>query len=543
MKTLRLSALLTLFAMALSASAQDRGFFRIHPFTNDTASMNTGVNLNMAETQDGGFVVAISNMGGGLDPAWGRIFRLSEEGDMLHSVPFGDGEGYCGFSIFHHPDSPTSFIGMGVYTTLYQTTPYDQYTSTPWFISFDDNLEITDQHVCEWPDEIQNPIEVSPGYDLSSDGTLFAAFTLFLPSDPIPRYPHRFFAEYSLEGETERFVVDTTTLGLRSRSIEDVFEFPDSGLKGMLHEFTDGPENYQGLYRLSKNYEVSLVNQYHHVYSDTIHNLQPNYWDEYHINLLEAFSTNILALDESTLLIPMIGDELIQRIHLDLNTTFFFRDNTPVLLKTDTEGNVLQVGIVSRMNDTIDAIRRPVALAEPDETGHRCFYLCHYSRDEFYLEYPNNFTVTKYTDDLEVVWRKTFSLPETNMIPHGVVGTADGGCFIAGSVARYIGPYNADINGWFALKLGADGTVATDEITVKDDVFFYPNPVKDVLHLCTPPDVQPRQIELYDMQGRLVRSQGSAFETVDLSQLPTGTYTLRVTMKDGQVFSDKVVKE
>ena len=57
------------------------------------------------------------------------------------------------------------------------------------------------------------------------------------------------------------------------------------------------------------------------------------------------------------------------------------------------------------------------------------------------------------------------------------------------------------------------------------------------------PDVQPKQVELYDLQGRLVRSQGSAFETVDLSQLPTGTYTLRVTMQDGQTFSDKVVKE
>jgi hypothetical protein len=40
-----------------------------------------------------------------------------------------------------------------------------------------------------------------------------------------------------------------------------------------------------------------------------------------------------------------------------------------------------------------------------------------------------------------------------------------------------------------------------------------------------------------------VRSQGNAFETFDLGQLPAGTYTLRVAMEDGQVFSDKVVKE
>jgi hypothetical protein len=40
-----------------------------------------------------------------------------------------------------------------------------------------------------------------------------------------------------------------------------------------------------------------------------------------------------------------------------------------------------------------------------------------------------------------------------------------------------------------------------------------------------------------------VRSQGNAFETFNLGKLPIGTYTLRVTMEDGQVFSDKVVKE
>jgi hypothetical protein len=71
----------------------------------------------------------------------------------------------------------------------------------------------------------------------------------------------------------------------------------------------------------------------------------------------------------------------------------------------------------------------------------------------------------------------------------------------------------------------------------------FPNPAQDQLRLQYSPDVQPTRVELYDLQGRLVRSQGSAFETFNLGSLPTGTYTLRVTMEDGQVFSDKVVKE
>ena len=57
------------------------------------------------------------------------------------------------------------------------------------------------------------------------------------------------------------------------------------------------------------------------------------------------------------------------------------------------------------------------------------------------------------------------------------------------------------------------------------------------------PDVQPKQIELYDLQGRLVRTQNNAYESIDLSQLPAGTYTMRVIMEDGKAYTDKVVKE
>ena len=49
--------------------------------------------------------------------------------------------------------------------------------------------------------------------------------------------------------------------------------------------------------------------------------------------------------------------------------------------------------------------------------------------------------------------------------------------------------------------------------------------------------------ELYDLQGRLVRTQNKAFRNIDMSQLPTGTYTMRVIMEDGMTYSDKVVKE
>ena len=96
----------------------------------------------------------------------------------------------------------------------------------------------------------------------------------------------------------------------------------------------------------------------------------------------------------------------------------------------------------------------------------------------------------------------------------------------------------------YLLKVDTDGLLslpeAEDQVRPYDN---YPNPVKAQLLMQFSPDVQPAQIELYDLQGRLVRTQSKAFENIDMSQLPAGTYTLRVTMEDGESYSDKVVKE
>jgi hypothetical protein len=71
----------------------------------------------------------------------------------------------------------------------------------------------------------------------------------------------------------------------------------------------------------------------------------------------------------------------------------------------------------------------------------------------------------------------------------------------------------------------------------------YPNPAQDRLHLQYSPDVKPMQVELYDLQGRLVCSQSQGLESVDMQGLAPGQYLIKVTLEDGKSFTDKVVKE
>ena len=74
-------------------------------------------------------------------------------------------------------------------------------------------------------------------------------------------------------------------------------------------------------------------------------------------------------------------------------------------------------------------------------------------------------------------------------------------------------------------------------------VSTFPNPAKGNLNLEFSPDVTPTRIELYDLQGRLVRRQTTALECINMEGLAAGTYMMRVTLEGGKVFSDKVVKE
>jgi len=65
--------------------------------------------------------------------------------------------------------------------------------------------------------------------------------------------------------------------------------------------------------------------------------------------------------------------------------------------------------------------------------------------------------------------------------------------------------------------------VATNDITI--DINIYPNPVRDVLHV----DTQEawNKAEIYDLNGRILRSLSLHGSTIDMSSLKSGTYFLR----------------
>jgi photosystem II stability/assembly factor-like uncharacterized protein len=90
--------------------------------------------------------------------------------------------------------------------------------------------------------------------------------------------------------------------------------------------------------------------------------------------------------------------------------------------------------------------------------------------------------------------------------------------------------------------------VGIEEYDDATGITVHPNPTNDILHI-TATDGEIARVEMMDMFGRItmvgtqnLASPPSPEYTVDLSSLPAGLYLLRVTLRDGTVRTEKVVK-
>ena len=187
------------------------------------------------------------------------------------------------------------------------------------------------------------------------------------------------------------------------------------------------------------------------------------------------------------------------------------------------------------------------------DTEATCFGLQKMSDGAIYLLYsernPQHQQMTfavKMDPDFNVEWKRYCQFSEKVELfstAHCILANDNEGNEVMAITGDCIDLLNNQV-GMFYFFLTHDGTVGVNEGGIEVRPYtYYPNPVKEQLLMQFSPDVQPAQVELYDLQGHLVRTQSKTFESIDMSQLPAGTYTMRVVMESGKIYSDKVVKE
>ena len=83
-------------------------------------------------------------------------------------------------------------------------------------------------------------------------------------------------------------------------------------------------------------------------------------------------------------------------------------------------------------------------------------------------------------------------------------------------------------------------TLGLQENNFINNIIPYPNPVKDILNFKTEQNIS--KVEVYDIAGRILSSNSISENKIDLSELKTGNYILKLYTEKG-MFNIKIVKE
>lgn len=140
--------------------------------------------------------------------------------------------------------------------------------------------------------------------------------------------------------------------------------------------------------------------------------------------------------------------------------------------------------------------------------------------------------------DLNLLWNIT--------MPGGQQDFAYGQCLKALQNGDVAIAYTTSIGSGdtFRLFIVHDSYDSTPETAMPECQFtLYPNPVNDILGISYTDNAKPTSVELYDLTGRLIYVQHNDLESIDMTELQAGIYTMCITFNDGERRFEKVVKE
>lgn len=505
----KLLILLSLLHYCTTAFPQREGFFNVYEQTEKSFCASAAV-----ETEDGDLIIAVYDYYGGA----GELKKLSSDGTMLKRLPISDDNVFSGIEgLCRDPWHTGSFYAIG------HVIHWDEQITKPFVMHFSEELELLEWKEVELPGEYHSFI-IARSLFTSENDFVFAA-TL----GPEQGY-HRLYMRIALDGTLTKFHEETEDCGI-GILINAIFEFPESNRFGEYRNSYLVPGHITLQPRLF-SFDDAFVFDTLHEYGNILQTLG----DTVHSILHDASGNGtVIVFNDSILL---FSDKAYEDWHIGITT--YETDRSTLFFSSDPEGNIKNYLVIGSKNNLTEV---PIAFnaIDIDKNGQGIYHGC-YSRDGVISSpFPNRIVITKADDTLGVIWEKAYSYPSRYLQATYLFATNDGGCIVTG------GAYDDASSRYdlFVLKINADGTVGTNEVLIEDlrPYTYYPNPAQDELHLQFSPDIKPTQIELYDLQGRLVRMQRKGLESLNMEGLASGAYTMRVTLEGGKVFSDKVIKE
>ena len=505
----KLLIVLSLTLCCATAFPQREGFFNVYEQAEKSFCASAAI-----ETDDSCLIIAVYDYYGGR----GELKKISQDGVLLKTLPIGNDDVFSGVvGLYRDPWHTDAFYAIGHFVH------FDEQISKPFVMHFSEELELLYLREVELPGECPRSMMQRSLFTSEND------FLFAISLRPEHAY-HRWYMRIALDGTLTKFHEETEDCG-SGIWINAIFEFPEGNRFGEYRNSYQEPGYLtlrQRLFGFNDDFVFDTLHEYGEIIEtlgDTVHSISNNAVAN---GTVRVFNDSILLFSDRALEVWRIG---VATYETDRSTLFF---------SSDLEGNIKNYLVIGSKNNSAEV---PISFnaIDIDKKGQGVYHGCFSLDDVISFPFPNRLVITKTDDTLGVIWEKAYSYPSRFLEATYLFATNDGGCVVTG------GAYDDATSHYdlFVLKINADGTMGTDEFLVQDNLpyTYYPNPAHDQLRLQYSPDVQPAQVELYDLQGRLVRTQHGNFEHIDIHQLPAGTYTMRVIMEDGKSYSDKVVKE
>ena len=261
------------------------------------------------------------------------------------------------------------------------------------------------------------------------------------------------------------------------------------------------------------------------------------YFFDEDLNLINTIVYNYLAEDTYY---DWVGDE-----HLILFEKNTFKETYLMAAQIRYPDNRFETSLVKYdMNHNVLATARiehssPIGYGNPIETVVVDASTIFHAYNTMPTSYSQAIGLVRLDSDLNILWNI--------VLPGGQYNFAYGKCLkvlqngdVAIAFATTFG-YSGDKLHLFIIHDGYDTT--TESTKTECPFSLYPNPAKNQLSLRFVDGTKPESVELYNLAGSLIAKQCKDLETIDISAISSGVYVLRVTIKDGATYHEKILKE
>lgn len=445
-----------------------------------------------------------------------KILKISSQGELMDELTLGE-EGCRSviYKLWLDPTNPNYCLAVG------KVHDNDLHYDKPFLVKFDHGLNIQWQRTVELPEEYKL-FFFNARVLMDNQGDIVFCTSPYEGVIPLPTfYVHRLFLRLSPEGELLAFGPWPEATDLTE------------GGQGALFEYLDENGNYG---QFVQNFLVRMNRDFEPIGQQEIPSTV--YIPNGYLSLFYMNNSYVLPKYDGSLIVGCTARGTI------LSPSHDADEGALLFIKLDANDNIVNMSYTGSYNDSVDMICVNQGIANHGEDEiYFCANQCdNYSYSQLMLGI-NSFVVTKTDGEANILWQRFIHDDIHYFQAVAIETTVDGDCLVTGNYGTY-DDGRTQTEEVFLCRISADGSLDIPQWESLVKPFsFWPNPVQDAMHIVFSPDVQPLSINLYDLQGHLVRSQTAGLQSLDMEGLPHGTYTMSVTLDNGKTFTDKVVKK